>query len=120
MTEVEVRCLPKDLPEFIEVDLSKLELNQAVHLSELKLKSGVTIVALMQGEDKPVATIYIPRAIEIPEEKPVAPVTEEGGEAAAAAAPGAEAGKEKESGAGKKESTSAKKEGSGGGKKEGK
>lgn len=62
MSEVEVRCLPADLPEFIEVDLSHLQLNQSVHLSELKVGKGVEIVELLHGEDKPVATIYIPRA----------------------------------------------------------
>jgi len=63
MTDVEVRCLPADLPEFIEVDLSTLELNQSVHLSQLQLTKGVELVDLVHGDDKPVATIYIPRAV---------------------------------------------------------
>lgn len=62
MNEIEVRCLPADLPEFVEVDLSKLELNQTIHLSNLPLASGVEIVDLIHGEDRPVATAYIPRA----------------------------------------------------------
>ena len=72
--DVEVRCLPQFLPEFIEVDLSKLELNQTVHLSDLKLRAEVEITALAHGEDKPVATVYIPRAIV---EDTVAPVSAE-------------------------------------------
>ena len=63
MADIEVRCLPKDLPELITVDLSKLELNQTIHLSDLKLPPEVEIVALIHGEDKPVATAYIPRAV---------------------------------------------------------
>jgi large subunit ribosomal protein L25 len=63
MSDVEVRCLPKFLPEFIDVDLSKVELNQTVHLSDLKLDKEVEIVALAHGENKGVATIYIPRAV---------------------------------------------------------
>jgi large subunit ribosomal protein L25 len=64
MTEVEIRCLPKDLPEFIEVDLSQLQLNDVVHLSDLKLPAGVEIVALIQGGeyDSTVAAIQSPRS----------------------------------------------------------
>ncbi|MDR1057703.1 MAG: 50S ribosomal protein L25/general stress protein Ctc [Coxiellaceae bacterium] len=72
MSDVEVRCLPKDLLEFIEVNLSKLEINQTVHLSDLKLPKEVEIIALIHGEDKPVATAYIPRAIVEEEAAPVA------------------------------------------------
>src|SRR5690606_34049744 len=51
MTEVEVSCLPRDLPEFIEIDVADLELGQLVHLSEIKAPAGVTFVALQQGSD---------------------------------------------------------------------
>ena len=51
MSEVEVMCLPKDIPEFIEVDVTDIELGSAVHLSELTLPKGVQIVALTHGED---------------------------------------------------------------------
>jgi len=92
MSQVEVRCLPKDLPEFIAVDLSHLELNQTVHLSNLTLPQGIEIIDLTHKEDKPVATIYIPSAIE---EETAAPVAPAEGEAAVAtttegAAPAAE------------------------------
>lgn len=61
LTEVEVSCLPKDLPEFIEVDLSGMELGQILHLSELKLPKGVELVALAHGSDLPVATAQAAR-----------------------------------------------------------
>lgn len=48
--EVEVKCLPADLPEFIEVDMAKVALGGHVHLSDLKLPEGVQLVALLQGE----------------------------------------------------------------------
>ena len=48
--EVEVKCLPADLPEFIEVDMAEVELGGHVHLSDLKLPEGVELLALLQGE----------------------------------------------------------------------
>jgi large subunit ribosomal protein L25 len=42
--ELDVTCLPKNLPEFIEVDLSKLDVGQSIHLADLKLPNGVTAV----------------------------------------------------------------------------
>ena len=82
MSEIEVSCLPKDLPEFIEADLSKLELNQTIHLSNLQLPDGVAVVALVHGEDKSVAAAYIPRAVVEETAAPVAaevPVAVKGG-----------------------------------------
>jgi large subunit ribosomal protein L25 len=61
LAEVEVTCLPKDLPEFIEVDLAKVELGQTVHLSDLKLAAGVELVALIHGNDLAVANIHASR-----------------------------------------------------------
>jgi len=80
-TEVEVSCLPKDLPEFIEVDLSGLSLNESIHLSQLKLAEGVELLALAK-EDVAVAAIHSPRA----EEPDPATVPAEGAAAAAPAA----------------------------------
>lgn len=61
--EVEVSCLPKDLPEFLEVDLSALELGDAAHLSDIKLPKGVELLQLSHGpeHDLPVAGISLPR-----------------------------------------------------------
>ncbi|MDV3440904.1 50S ribosomal protein L25/general stress protein Ctc [Metapseudomonas otitidis] len=61
ISEVEVSCLPKDLPEFIEVDLAKVEVGQTVHLSDLKLPKGVELVALAHGNDLAVANIHAAR-----------------------------------------------------------
>jgi large subunit ribosomal protein L25 len=61
MTEVDVSCLPKDLPEFIEVDLSHLQAGHSIHLSEIKLPKGVEFVQLAHGEDAAVVSIPMPR-----------------------------------------------------------
>jgi large subunit ribosomal protein L25 len=59
LNELEVSCLPGQLPEFITVDLSTLEAGQSVHVSQLNLPEGVTVVA--HGQDQTVATSSIPR-----------------------------------------------------------
>lgn len=69
MTEVEVRCLPADLPEFIEVDISKLKLDDSIHLSQIKIPKGVEIAALLHGTDfdQPVVSIHKPQLPPEPE-----------------------------------------------------
>jgi large subunit ribosomal protein L25 len=59
LTEVEVTCLPANLPEFIEVDMLEIEAGSSVHLSDLVLPEGVTVVALAFGADRdiPVASV---------------------------------------------------------------
>ena len=57
MTELDVSCLPKDLPEFIEVDLSKMEAGASLHVTDLKLPAGVTAVS---QENPTVATASVP------------------------------------------------------------
>lgn len=59
MVDVEVSCLPAELPEYIEVDLAKLDTGETIHLSDLILPSGVEIVALAQGpeHDLPVVSM---------------------------------------------------------------
>jgi large subunit ribosomal protein L25 len=71
INEVEVVCLPKDLPEYIEVDMVAIEMDQVIHLSDLKLPKGVTIAALAHGEDHdlPVAAIHKPRAAKVEEDE---------------------------------------------------
>ena len=49
IVEIEISCLPKDLPEFIEVDTADIKLNEALHLSDIKVPDGVTIVELSHG-----------------------------------------------------------------------
>lgn len=78
MTELEISCLPGDLPEFIEVDLAKLELGHSLHISDLKLPKGVESVALSHGKDHdlPVANVHKPKGVAIEEEE--SSETEEG------------------------------------------
>ena len=61
LTEAEISCLAKDLPEFIEVDLGAMEVGQTVHLSEVKLPKGVEFVQLAHGNDAAVASVTKPR-----------------------------------------------------------
>lgn len=68
-TEVEVSCLPKDLPEYIEVDISELELNQRLHLTDIEIPEGVELPALVQDLDPSIVTI-IPRRREEEDEVP--------------------------------------------------
>ena len=70
VSEVVVVCLPKDIPEFIEVDLGELHMGEIVHLSDLKLPAGVEVLALKQGEehDTAVASIHVRKAAAEPEE----------------------------------------------------
>jgi len=69
-TEVEVSCLPKDLPEYIEVDISGLSINESIHMSQLMVPDGVQLVELLK-EDPAVVAIHSPRA---EEPEPVAAV----------------------------------------------
>ncbi|MBI3284874.1 MAG: 50S ribosomal protein L25/general stress protein Ctc [Burkholderiales bacterium] len=56
--ELDVTCLPADLPEFVEVDLSKIEAGQSIHVSNLVLPNGVT--AVVHGDDATVAQAIVP------------------------------------------------------------
>jgi large subunit ribosomal protein L25 len=80
ISDLEVSCLPKDLPEFIEVDLGELQAGHSLHLSSLKMPAGVEAI-VPKGEDPTVATVVIPR---------VMTAEEEAAEAAAAAPSAAE------------------------------
>lgn len=63
LIEVEVSCLPADLPEYIEIDIGELELGDTLHLTDLDPPAGVSIVALMYGEERniPVVSVQTPR-----------------------------------------------------------
>jgi len=80
LNEVQISCLPKDLPEFLEIDLSALKAGDTVHLSELKLPAGVEVPELKLGADHDVALVVARHTREEVEEAPVA----EAGEAPAA------------------------------------
>jgi large subunit ribosomal protein L25 len=83
VTEIEISCLPKDLPEAIEVDVSAMELNQVLHLSEITLPEGVTSLALAAEQDPGIATIQLPKRQEI-EEEVIEETDAEGGDIAEA------------------------------------
>lgn len=97
ITDVEVTCLPKDLPEYIEVDVSNLELGDMLYLSDIKVPEGVHIPLLAQGEeqDQAIVSVQVLKAAEIEEEEAAA--------AAAAEAAGAEAAAPAEGGEKKSE-----------------
>jgi large subunit ribosomal protein L25 len=89
LSEIDVSCLPDDLPEFIEVDLSNLQLGHSIHLSELTLPKGVESTQLRGGDDAVVVTIVVPR-VEVEPEVEAAPAVEGAVATPAAPAPGAE------------------------------
>ncbi len=62
LTQLDITCLPQDLPEFIEVDLTEMEAGQILHISDLKLPKGVTSTALAQGADHDLAVVTILKA----------------------------------------------------------
>lgn len=68
LVDIEIECLPKDLPEFIEVDLTEVDLGGSLHLSDIKMPEGVASVALIHG-DLQVASIQANRAALVDEEK---------------------------------------------------
>jgi len=65
MTDLEISCLPKDLPEYIEVDLAEVNVGESIHLSDLKMPEGTEIAVLMHGGDavQTVATVHIPKVV---------------------------------------------------------
>lgn len=77
MNEVDIICLPKDLPEFLEVDLGELQAGHSVHVNEMKLPDGVALTPRLRLENSVVATVVIPKEVTAEED------------AAAAAAPSA-------------------------------
>ena len=93
LNEIRVSCLPKDLPEFIEVDLSSLSLGDIIHLSQLTLPEGVSLPELKLGREHDVAVVIARHArVEVEEEAPEAAVAEvPSTKAAKAAAPAAAA-----------------------------
>ncbi len=120
MNELEVSCLPKDLPEFIEIDLANLQAGHSLHLSGVKLPAGVEPI-VPKGEDPTVATVVIPRVMTAEEEAAEAaaaaaapsaadvPTTAQKAKEEEAPAAGAPAGKEAKPGAAKAEEKKEKK-----------
>ena len=73
MTEIDVTCLPGNLPEFIAVDMGSLELGHSIHVAELKLPEGVELVAHVLHENPAVASITLPKGMKSDEPAPEAP-----------------------------------------------
>ncbi|MDG2272666.1 MAG: 50S ribosomal protein L25/general stress protein Ctc [Halioglobus sp.] len=80
-TDIEVLCLPADIPTFIEVDMLEVETGQIIHLSDINLPAGVTSVALALGEDHDlaVASVMAPKGGDDSDDLDDAPADEEGG-----------------------------------------
>ncbi|MFK7731835.1 MAG: 50S ribosomal protein L25/general stress protein Ctc [Pseudomonadales bacterium] len=91
-TDIEVNVLPKDLPEYIEVDMAEVELGQQLHLSDIVLPEGVESVALSHGEehDLPIAAINAPKGGGDEEDDADAAPSDDAGEDAAADTDGEE------------------------------
>lgn len=68
MTSVDVRCMPADLPEFINIDISKLALDEAIHLADLKAPKGVEFIDIMHDNNPSIVAIHLPRAAKEEEE----------------------------------------------------
>ena len=83
--EVEITCLPGDLPEFLEVDLSKIVVGQSIHAKEVTLPKGVSLVLHVEQENPVIANARIPAVKAEPE-----PAAAEAAPAAEAAAPAAD------------------------------
>jgi large subunit ribosomal protein L25 len=94
--DLEINCLPDDLPEFITVDLAKLELGHPMHINEVAMPKGVEPIPRIKKENPAVVAVQLPRAIVAEEEAVAAPTTEITGQAAADAA--AAAGKDGDKG----------------------
>jgi large subunit ribosomal protein L25 len=95
LNDVQVSCLPKDLPEYLEIDLSEMSINDMKRLSDIPLPAGVELVALSHGRDEAVVSIHHPRAEEVEASvAAAAAAAPAAGAAAPAAAAGGEAKKE--------------------------
>ena len=68
MNEIEIQCLPDDLPEYIEVDLKDLEVGDSIHVNELVLPKGVEPIAKLKHDNPAVVTVQVPKAMVVDEE----------------------------------------------------
>jgi large subunit ribosomal protein L25 len=98
MNEVDIQCLPDHLPEFIQVDLGKMELGDSIHTNDLALPEGVELIARLKKENPAVVLVQIPRVAAAEEEVAAAPVTEITGQKPEEAAAAGKDGDKKEGG----------------------
>ena len=78
MTEIDISCLPKDLPQYIEVDLGELAMGESIHLSEITVPEGVELTSLTDENDPAITSISKPKVVV--EEEIVTEASEEGEE----------------------------------------
>ena len=78
MTEIDISCLPKDLPQYIEVDLGELAMGESIHLSEVTVPEGVELTTLTDENDPAITSISKPKVVV--EEEVVTEASEEGEE----------------------------------------
>jgi len=71
-TEIEVECLPADLPEFVEIDLSKIEAGQSLHAKDIALPNGVALIAHVDAENPVIASAALPAGAVSDAETPAA------------------------------------------------
>ena len=95
MNEIEIQCLPDQLPEFVEVDLKNAQLNDIIHVNDLKLPEGVEPISKLRADNPTVASVHVPK-VAAAEEVPPTPVTEITGQAPAEGAAPAEEEEKKE------------------------
>ena len=97
MTEIEIQCLPDQLPEYIEIDLKAMKLNDIYHVNDLAMPEGVEPIPKLKSDNPAVVSMHVPR-VAAAEEEAATPVTEITGQTpaeAAAAAEGEQKGKAK-------------------------
>ena len=80
MSEVEIVCLPKDLPEFLDIDMSEVGINETLQLKDIKLPEGIEIYSLLHGGDdaQPIVSVHIPKVSAADEAAEAAEAAEEG------------------------------------------
>ena len=68
MVEIEISCLPSNLPEYLEVDVANLEVGNSIHVTEISLPEGVQVTALLQSEDYDASVVRVSKVVEQAEE----------------------------------------------------
>ncbi|MBX9811392.1 MAG: 50S ribosomal protein L25/general stress protein Ctc [Burkholderiales bacterium] len=102
MNEIDIQCLPGDLPEYIEVDLKDMKLGDSLHITDLTLPKGVEPLPKLKHDNPAVVTVQLPKVVAI-EEEVAAPVTEITGQAPEGEAAEGEKKEAEKKEAGKKE-----------------
>lgn len=101
MTEIDISCLPKDLPQYIEVDMSALSIGDSIHLSEVKVPEGVELTTLSDENDPAITSISKPKVVV---EEAVTTQSENSEEGSEEGSSGDESGDEKSDGQGSESS----------------